>query len=112
MSILEKELPYRTIGKVVSIQQFGALVELEETHEVGILHISKISERFVSDVQKFLTPGERIWIDVVKQTADRIELSIIDIPYYRNLDTEFAGEFESLAQALPNWIAEKNKKVE
>lgn len=110
MSILEKKLPYRTIGKIVSVQQFGALVELEDTHEVGILHISKISERFVSDVQKFLIPGERIRVDVVKKSDNRIELSIIDIPHYRNVDTDFEGEFEILADALPKWVDEKKAK--
>ena len=109
---LEQEIPYRTTGKIVSIQQFGALVELDETHEVGILHISKISERFVSDVTKFLTPGERIRVDVVKKTDNRVELSIINIPHYRNIDSEFANEFEILAEQLPVWIDEKNKRRE
>ena len=109
---LLQEIPYRTTGKIVSIQQFGALVELDETHEVGILHISKISERFVSDVTKFLTPGERIRVDVVKKTDNRVELSIINIPHYRNIDSEFANEFEILAEQLPVWIDEKNKRRE
>jgi Predicted RNA binding protein (contains ribosomal protein S1 domain) len=106
----KQQFPYRTLGKIVSVQQFGALVELIDTREVGILHISKISERFVSDVQKFLVPDETIWIDVVKKSAERIELSILEIPHYRNVGTACAGEFKILAELLPKWIEDKKFK--
>lgn len=106
---MTKELPYQTLGKIVSVQQFGALVELLDTNEVGILHISKLSERFISDVQKFLVPGEVIRVNVVKKSENRIELSIIDIPHYRNAETKDEKEFAVLAEQLPKWIQEKKR---
>lgn len=103
-------MPYRTVGKVVSVQPFGALVELDETHEVGILHISKMSERFVPDVGTFVSVGDKILVDVVKRTSERLELSILDVPHYRNVGTSSAAEFAILAASLPQWISEKSKK--
>jgi len=94
----------------VSVQQFGALVELEETNEVGILHISKISERFVADVQQFVKVNDIIWVDVINRTPERLELSILDIPHYRNTDEDQAKEFASLAEHLPEWIEIQKKK--
>lgn len=105
-----KKLPYRTYGTVVSVQQFGALVELAQTHEIAILHISKISERFISDVQKFLTPGEIIHVDVVRKTENRIELSIMNIPHYRNKGDENEADFSILATHLPQWMSQKRKE--
>lgn len=107
---MSQEFPIRTIGKIVSVQQFGALVELVDTKEVGILHISKISERFISDVQKFLIPGEQIRVDNVNRTNNRIELSIKDIPHYRNLGSSHIEDFDMLVEALPSWIDEKIQK--
>jgi len=107
---LEPKLPYRTQGKVVSVQQFGALVELVDTHEVGILHISKISERFVPDVEAFVTPNEVILVDVVNRTPGRLELSILDIPHYRNVGGSSEAEFASLAEKLPDWVVAQKKK--
>jgi len=107
---LEEKIPYRTRGKVVSVQAFGALVELLDTHEVGILHISKISERFVSDVKQFVTPNEILIVDVINRTPERLELSILDIPHYRNVEGDAEAEFASLAAQLPTWIANEKKK--
>ncbi|MGL5042870.1 MAG: S1 RNA-binding domain-containing protein [Culicoidibacterales bacterium] len=107
---MEQFIAYQTLGKIVKVQQFGALVELIDSNEVGILHISKLSERFISDVEKFLTPGEIIRVDVVKKSKERLELSIIDIPHYRNVDSKMAEEFNVLAQKLPFWIENKRPK--
>lgn len=104
--------PYRTTGTIISVKPFGALVELEGTKEIGLLHISKVSERFVSDIEKHLVPGEQIRVDVTNKTEERIELSIIDIPHYRNIDTPRSEEFEHLAEKLPGWIKDYNKKEE
>jgi len=107
---LAKQLPYRTRGKVVSVQQFGALVELLETQEVGILHISKISDRFVPDVQQFVADNDVILVDVINRTPDRLELSILDIPHYRYPDAASASDFAPLAEQLPDWIETEKKK--
>lgn len=102
--------PYRTKGKILSVKQFGALVELDDSDDVGLLHISKISERFVSDVNKFLIPGEEIWVDIIDKKNDRIELSILDIPNYRNVGANGAEDFDLLAEKLPGWINEMKGK--
>ena len=104
--------PYRTTGKIIAVKTFGALVELTDTKEVGILHISKISERFISDVSKFLTPGTVIRVDVTNKKDDRVELSILDIPHYQNIDANGSEDFELLAEHLPQWIEEKKRSYQ
>lgn len=105
--VKNKKYPYRTKGRVVSIQKFGGLIELEETKEVGILHISKISPYFISDLSNFLTVGETIRVDVLNKNDQKIELSILNIPHYRNLKTKEEEIFRSLARSLPFWIKGK-----
>lgn len=55
-------------GKVVGIKPYGIFVSLEDDI-LGLLHISEISEGFVSNIYKFVKIGEQI------------ETKILDIDY-------------------------------
>ena len=61
-------------GKVLRIVDFGAFVELSKGGE-GLLHISKMSKRRVTNVKDFCDIDDKIEIKVLKVTKDRIELS-------------------------------------
>ena len=60
-------------GKVVRIADFGAFIELPKGGE-GLLHISKISKKRVSNVKDVLSENDTVSVRVLKISKDRIEL--------------------------------------
>ncbi|PWM43875.1 MAG: RNA-binding protein S1 [Clostridiales bacterium] len=63
-------------GKVGFIKEFGAFIDLENG-EKGLVHISEISNEFVSNVKDFLTEGQEVLVKVVNiDDKGRINLSI------------------------------------
>ena len=61
-------------GKIVRLVDFGAFIELPKGGE-GLLHISKISKKRVSNIHDILTVNQSISIKVLKLSKDRIELA-------------------------------------
>ena len=63
-------------GKVTGITQFGAIVALPGGKS-GLVHISNISDSYVSDINEFLTVGQDVKVKVLNiDQNDRINLSI------------------------------------
>jgi polyribonucleotide nucleotidyltransferase len=62
------------LGKVLRITDFGAFVELAKGAE-GLLHISKISRRRVSNVNDVYNINDEVEVKILKVTKDRIELA-------------------------------------
>jgi len=60
-------------GKVVRIADFGAFIELPKGGE-GLLHISKISKKRISNVKDVLSEDDTVSVRVLKISKDRIEL--------------------------------------
>lgn len=72
------ELAVGTIvsGKVTTITKFGAFVALEGGKS-GLVHISEIANRFVSDVHDFLESGQEVQVKILSISPEgRINLSI------------------------------------
>ena len=65
-------------GKVVRIADFGAFIELPKGGE-GLLHISKISKKRISNVKDVLSENDMVSVRVLKISKDRIELISSDI---------------------------------
>jgi len=65
-------------GKVVRIADFGAFIELPKGGE-GLLHISKISKKRVSNVKDVLSENDVVSVRVLKISKDRIELISAEI---------------------------------
>lgn len=63
-------------GKVTGITKFGAFVALPGGKS-GLVHISNISDSYVSDINEFLTVGQEVKVKVMNiDQNDRINLSI------------------------------------
>lgn len=63
-------------GKVSGITKFGAFVALPGGKS-GLVHISNISDSYVSDINEFLTVGQEVKVKVLNiDQNDRINLSI------------------------------------
>ena len=46
-------------GKVTKITKFGAFIRLEDGSN-GLIHISQVSDAYVSDVQEYLSVGQEV----------------------------------------------------
>ncbi len=65
-------------GKVTGIQSFGAFVAIEGESTQGLVHISEVSNKFVKDINEYLTVGQEVEVKVINiDTAkNKISLSI------------------------------------
>ena len=63
-------------GVVIKIVPFGAFVKID-TNEVGLVHISEISDTYVRDVNQFLKEGDKVTVRIIGRNKDgKLNLSI------------------------------------
>ena len=62
-------------GKVKSITNFGAFVSLTE-NKTGMVHISEVTNAYVSDIRQHLTEGQDVKVMVIGNENGKINLSI------------------------------------
>ena len=67
-------------GKVTRVTDFGAFVEIKETGETGLVHISQIAHEFVRSVSDFLKEGQDVTVMVLgRDEKGRLDLSIKEL---------------------------------
>ncbi len=81
-------------GTVTKIVDYGAFVELD-SGGTGLIHISKLSTRYVRDVHEFVKEGDRVTATVVSVDGNRVGLSLIGDSENRSR-TEPKKSFESM----------------
>ena len=62
-------------GKVKSITNFGAFIALPE-NKTGLVHISEVSNTYVSDIRQHLTEGQDVKVVVISLENGKINLSM------------------------------------
>ena len=62
-------------GKVKSITNFGAFIALPE-NKTGMVHISEVSNAYVSDIRQHLQEGQDVKVMVLAVEGNKINLSI------------------------------------
>ncbi len=62
-------------GKVKSITNFGAFIALPE-NMTGMVHISEVSNSYVSDIRQHLTEGQEVKVMVLDTADGKVKLSI------------------------------------
>ncbi len=68
------------LGKIVSLRDFGAFVEILPGQE-GLLHISEASEEYVKDIADIFNMGDEVEVKVVDiDDAGKIRLSVKENP--------------------------------
>lgn len=82
------------IGKFVDVEVIriidkGAVVLLEDGH-TELIHLSKVSNKFVRDVNDYLSVGDKMQAEVVKGTYKETELSLkyLDLSPKKKEDSE------------------------
>lgn len=103
-------------GKVKSITNFGAFVELS-SGQIGLVHISEIANEYVNDIRKYLKEDQYVKVKVleIRDDGKKISLSIkraaekmeANRPRYINRK-ERANDFES---KLNKFLRESDEKL-
>ena len=62
-------------GKVKSITNFGAFISLPD-NKTGLVHISEVSNTYVSDIRQHLTEGQDVKVMVIGLENGKVNLSI------------------------------------
>lgn len=102
---------------VTSIENYGIFVKVDDTYN-GMIHISEMSDKFVSNVRNFAYPGETIYAKVIDVDSDKyqMKLSIKSIDYRltskKGRVIESPNGFSKLKEILPIWIDSKLKEIE
>ncbi len=63
-------------GTVNGVTDFGAFVRLEDG-SVGMIHISKLSRDFISDIHSVIKKGDEVTATVISDNDGKIALSLI-----------------------------------
>lgn len=102
---------------VTSIENYGIFVRVDDVYN-GLIHISEMSDNFVSNVRNFAFPGETIYAKImeVDESKHHLRLSIKSIDYRltnkKGRLIESPNGFSKLKEALPIWIETKLKEIE
>lgn len=74
--VLPIEIGSEIDGKVTGIAKFGAFVELPEGN-VGLVHISQVSDNYVTDISKHINVGDLVKVKVLGLAKEgKYDLSI------------------------------------
>lgn len=103
-------------GVVTGIQSYGIFVKIDENNS-GLIHISEITEKFVSDVNKFAKLGEEIYVEIkdIDKETGRLILTVKGLNYRVDENKkvkESVRGFTPLKQHLPIWIEEKYQEIQ
>ena len=102
-------------GVVTGIQSYGIFVKLENGY-TGLIHISEITDKFVSDVNKFATIGENVYAEIksIDEKNKKYILSVKGLNYRMDIPKkihETVRGFTPLKEHLPIWIEQKLKEI-
>jgi len=67
--------------EVKDVRPYGAIVSEPKTGWRGLLHISEISYRHIDDVSKYVQPGQRIKVVVIRSPDGRKACSLKRLPW-------------------------------
>ena len=62
-------------GVVTNVTGFGAFVDLG-VHQDGLIHISRLSDRFVSNPSDIVKIQQRVWVTVLEVDLERKRIAL------------------------------------
>lgn len=102
-------------GQVTGIEKYGIFVSFEDGY-TGLVHISEISNDFVSDINKFVEVGENIYCQILDVDKENLHLKIsIKNINYKSVNNSKVKEsrlgFLPLKNNLDKWIDERLSQI-
>ncbi|HEV2669039.1 MAG TPA: Tex family protein [Blastocatellia bacterium] len=62
-------------GIVTNVTNFGAFVDIG-VHQDGLVHISRLSDRFVKDPRDVVSPGDRVTVRVIEVNLEKSQIAL------------------------------------
>ncbi len=102
-------------GQITGITKYGVFVSLEDNY-TGMVHISEVSNKFVSDLEHEFKIGDIVKVKILEIDENKLQvkLSIKKVrTNYNNKKTitEVGRGFEPLKDKLPIWTSEKMEEL-
>lgn len=103
-------------GEVTGVTKYGVFVSLNDDY-TGLVHISEISENFVSGLENIFNIGDIIRVKILEidENKNQVKLSIKKINYKmktKKIDLQERGDgFKPLSDNLKKWTKEKMKEI-
>lgn len=103
-------------GQITGVTKYGVFVSLEDNY-VGLIHISEVSNKFVSDLTKLFTIGNVIKVKVLEIDEDKLQVKLSikkiqsSIKKRKSIQEKGKG-FKAIEENLYNWVDEKMEEFE
>ena len=103
-------------GEVTGIESYGIFLKIDENVN-GLIHISEIANRYISNITNYVNVGEKIYAKVIDFDSDnnRLKLSIKGLNYkefYNNRKVkESVRGFSLLQENLDKWMDETLREM-
>nr|PIL97559.1 S1 RNA binding domain-containing protein [Toxoplasma gondii COUG] len=81
-------------GVVKKLQSYGAFVKVPDLDKEGLLHISRISDQRVENVEDILAVGQEVWVKILSQEDGKLRLCM------KSVNQHDGSERESLRQSF------------
>lgn len=103
------------ICKITGIQSYGVFVTYEDY--TGLIHISELSDQFVSSIEEILCVDDEVEVIVldIDEEQKRLKLSYKQAnPIHPKISkmVKIKIGFHSLSKALPHWIEKAKQRIE
>ena len=100
---------------VTGIEQYGIFIKADNDY-TGLIHISEIDNRFIKNINDYVTVGDYIYANIigVDEENKHLNLSIKNMNYNNSIDSkvkESVSGFLPLHNNLNIWIDEKIKEM-
>lgn len=100
-------------GQITSIKTYGAFVKINDAVD-GMIHISEISDKFVRNIEDYLSIGDLVDLEVIEVVSDnKLSLSYKSQNKSKRKKrevVELTHGFEPLAEKMDEWVKNFNKK--
>ncbi len=102
-------------GQVTGVTKYGIFVSLEDNY-VGMVHISEVSNGFVSDLEHKFTVGDIVKVKILSVDEEKLQvkLSIKKVKINnrnKKVIPEIGSGFGMLKDNLPKWVSEKMNEL-
>ncbi|NLC48109.1 MAG: S1 RNA-binding domain-containing protein [Tenericutes bacterium] len=103
-------------GQITGLTKYGIFVSLEDNY-VGLIHISEVSNKFISDLNNLFQIGNILKVKVLSIDHDKLQVKLsikkVDSKAKRrtSIKEEGAG-FEPLKDKIGFWTSEKLKEIQ
>ena len=98
-------------GEITSIKPYGAFVKLNR-NLYGLIHISEFSDRYVRDIEDYVSVGDVLDLEVISiQDDTKVSLSFKTLhKRKKRLRIKLKTGFTPLREKIGKWIADYDAK--